>query len=311
MPIKSNIFGVIALSLAIGTGPAAAFGTVAGASNPAQSTDHLSLPGGTPDDPIILAQAGGPDFYVVAGLSSGDTLNIRAGAGTGHRVVARAPNGVVLRNLGCKMHGGSRWCHVATRDGSHKGWVNATYLRESGGGSSNYPGAPAAPEVPEVAVRSSGEIEVRWRSGCTMLYTSNGKRIQAGSSCTKDQRQRSNAAVKAHRAEQGSGGDHSSSSAGGKMHMQGYGSVTLGGPLNGQVFTSNPSHGYAVILSATSDGFTCTGHLDKLPRRNQSESAPIHCTNGLHGSTILRNNGGGRYLLTFSAGGKGGLVNFR
>lgn len=76
--------------------------------------------------------AGGPDFWEVSGVPAGDTLNLRAGPSPQERVVGEIGNGSVLRNLGCRMTDGQRWCHVARPDGSgHQGWVAGRYLRES------------------------------------------------------------------------------------------------------------------------------------------------------------------------------------
>ena len=76
--------------------------------------------------------AGGPDFWQVTGVAGGDLLNLRRNASAKAATVLGVPNGTVLRNHGCKMHGGQRWCQVSMRDDpSHRGWVNGTYLRES------------------------------------------------------------------------------------------------------------------------------------------------------------------------------------
>jgi hypothetical protein len=76
--------------------------------------------------------AGGPDFWEVRGVPAGDTLNLRAGPAPDERVLGELANGSVLRNLGCRMAGGQRWCQVARPDDSGpKGWVVGRYLRES------------------------------------------------------------------------------------------------------------------------------------------------------------------------------------
>lgn len=77
---------------------------------------------------------GGPDFWSVTGLSSGDTLNLRAGPTTGAEILARLDVGTTLRNLGCRMAEGRRWCAVETTGGvAVKGWAAGTYLAEGGG----------------------------------------------------------------------------------------------------------------------------------------------------------------------------------
>ncbi|WP_347309948.1 SH3 domain-containing protein [Defluviimonas sp. SAOS-178_SWC] len=252
-------------------------------------------------DAFVIDVQSGPDFWQVTGVSANDTLNIRSGPGTLNRVIARAPNGAVLRNLGCQGSGNSRWCRVETRDGAIRGWVKGSFLREySGGGSS---GGSSSADVPELVTRSTGEIEVRWGSGCTMLYNSLGNRIQAGGSCTRAQRSRSDDAVTRHMREQ-SGSTAEGGGGGAPLKMSGLGRVTQGGLLSGRI-TSGNGRSYALILTAVQDGFTCTGSFDEAPGSRSSMSTIIHCTNGASGTAILHDQ-----VLTFSAGGKGGYVHF-
>ena len=76
--------------------------------------------------------SGGPDFWEVQGVPPGDSLHLRAGPSTHDRVVGEIGNGSILRNLGCRMSGEQRWCHVARpEDSTSKGWVAGRYLRES------------------------------------------------------------------------------------------------------------------------------------------------------------------------------------
>jgi hypothetical protein len=76
--------------------------------------------------------SGGPDFWEVRGVPAGDTLNLRAGPSPDEQVLGELANGSVLRNLGCRMSGGQRWCQVARPDDSGPGgWVAGRYLRES------------------------------------------------------------------------------------------------------------------------------------------------------------------------------------
>ncbi|MGB8146136.1 MAG: SH3 domain-containing protein [Chromatiaceae bacterium] len=76
--------------------------------------------------------AGGPDFWEVVGVPAGDTLNLRSGPSAHDRVVGEIGNGSVMRNLGCKMAGGQRWCRVGwPKDSGSQGWVAGRYLRES------------------------------------------------------------------------------------------------------------------------------------------------------------------------------------
>ena len=76
--------------------------------------------------------AGGPDFWEVIELAPGDALNLRSKPSAKASVVVGLLSGTVLRNHGCKMQGGRRWCQVSMRDDpSRRGWVAGRYLRES------------------------------------------------------------------------------------------------------------------------------------------------------------------------------------
>ncbi|TNC65375.1 SH3 domain-containing protein [Rubellimicrobium roseum] len=73
---------------------------------------------------------GGPDFWEVR--SSG-MLNLRSQPSTGAAVVFRAEPGLILRNLGCRMNEGRRWCQVVTMgDSGIEGWAAGDFLGESG-----------------------------------------------------------------------------------------------------------------------------------------------------------------------------------
>lgn len=72
---------------------------------------------------------GGPDFFRVA--TSGGTLNLRSDPSASARLVARLNNGQNVRNLGCRMQEGRRWCRVATlADPGYEGWAAGDYLVE-------------------------------------------------------------------------------------------------------------------------------------------------------------------------------------
>jgi hypothetical protein len=78
--------------------------------------------------------SGGPDYWEVTGVGAGDTLSVRKEASPRAAKTAQFPNGTVLRNLGCKIARGQRWCRVEQPSASSlHGWVNGRYLRESGG----------------------------------------------------------------------------------------------------------------------------------------------------------------------------------
>ncbi len=82
-----------------------------------------------PSGDFADGNAGGPDWWQVTGVAADDGLNIRSGPGTDHGVLASAPGGAALRNLGCQGSGTSRWCQVEDVDGT-QGWVAGRYLRE-------------------------------------------------------------------------------------------------------------------------------------------------------------------------------------
>lgn len=73
---------------------------------------------------------GGPDFWRVR---AGSGLNLRAAPSTGARLLVLLPNGLELRNFGCRMAEGRRWCQVETPDGILTGWVAGDFLVEGSG----------------------------------------------------------------------------------------------------------------------------------------------------------------------------------
>lgn len=74
---------------------------------------------------------GGPDWWQVTGLTAGDTLNVRSGPGTSNTVVGALANGDRVRNLGCRMNGGTKWCQIEVPgDQPFTGWAAGRYLRE-------------------------------------------------------------------------------------------------------------------------------------------------------------------------------------
>lgn len=86
--------------------------------------------------------AGGPDFFAVA-VSGGGSLNLRAGPSAGAAVVTRLGNGQNLRNLGCRMADGRRWCRVATlAEPGIEGWAAGDFLVEGSGTPTQLPAPP-------------------------------------------------------------------------------------------------------------------------------------------------------------------------
>jgi hypothetical protein len=79
------------------------------------------------------ALSGGPDVWQVSGVAAGDVLNIRRGPAAREPAVGIAVNGDRLRNTGCRIVLGQRWCKVERLAGpSATGWVAGRYLREAG-----------------------------------------------------------------------------------------------------------------------------------------------------------------------------------
>ncbi|QKV55478.1 SH3 domain-containing protein [Comamonas antarctica] len=72
---------------------------------------------------------GGPDLWKVAGLGRDDLLNVRTAAAADAGAIATVRNGDVLRNFGCTMTAGARWCQIETAQGQ-RGWVAGRYLQE-------------------------------------------------------------------------------------------------------------------------------------------------------------------------------------
>lgn len=245
----------------------------------------------------------GPDYWKVSGVASDDTLNIRSGPGTSHGVVARAPNGAVFRNLGCRGSGTSRWCHLETPDGRVTGWASGRFLVESG--APNQGSASGSNDVPELHLRNSGEMEVRYANGCTVLYNPAGRRVAAGGSCSQAQLSHAHDAVDGYMREQAGSGSHSGGSAT-NVSISGTGMISNDRSLvTGSIKGHQEGH-YVVVL--VGGGATCTGALGQAPGAVGSESTSIHCTNGAHGSAILNDSG---TLLTFSlTNGIAGFVKF-
>ena len=109
---------------------------------------------------------GGPDFYQVA-TSGGGGLNLRASPSSGAGVVTRLNNGQNVRNLGCRMAEGRRWCRVATlADPCFEGWAAGDFLVEG----SNDPSAGmnnSASSSAGASGDSTSTVTVRFPSGST------------------------------------------------------------------------------------------------------------------------------------------------
>jgi hypothetical protein len=86
---------------------------------------------------------GGPDYWEVTGVTS--ALNIRTAPSASATVAGQVRRREVLRNGGCRMAEGRRWCQVETLGRPRiVGWAAGEYLRESA-----YQGGGTATELPE------------------------------------------------------------------------------------------------------------------------------------------------------------------
>ncbi len=95
---------------------------------------------------------GGPDYWEVTGVGAGDALNMRRGPSTKEAIIISFANGSILRNKGCRMVDGGRWCKVERPDNQAvQGWVAGRYLRES-----SYSGAPVNSSTPDALVPGTG-----------------------------------------------------------------------------------------------------------------------------------------------------------
>ncbi|OWY09887.1 hypothetical protein B6V74_07710 [Thioclava sp. F42-5] len=91
------------------------------------------------------------------------TLNMRSAPSTGASIVTRLADGQNLRNLGCSMAEGRRWCQVATlADPGFEGWAAGEYLIEGTGTPTR---AEAAPSPKPKIVTGSGQEHARFASG--------------------------------------------------------------------------------------------------------------------------------------------------
>jgi hypothetical protein len=116
---------------------------------------------------------GGPDYWEVTGVTS--TLNIRTAPSTGAAVAGQVRRQEVLRNRGCRMAEGRRWCQVETLGRPRiSGWAAGDFLRESayaggGGTATQLPETPPSGNTAERAGRgdfdATGTIPCRRVAG--------------------------------------------------------------------------------------------------------------------------------------------------
>lgn len=97
---------------------------------------------------------GGPDYWKVTTSSVHGTLLLHAQPSAGGPVVTSVANGTILRNLGCRMMEGRRWCRVETLRGKTQAWAAGDFLREGA-----LPTQPAADaRVPGTAFHATGNL---------------------------------------------------------------------------------------------------------------------------------------------------------
>ncbi|NHB75520.1 SH3 domain-containing protein [Rhodobacter calidifons] len=126
--------------------------------------------------------AGGPDFWRVTGLAGNERLGVRLEPRSSSDVLATLRNGEIVRNLGCRMSGGARWCRIRSTVGMDvTGWVRGSYLRESaapGGGG----GGGSGPDFYVVRGLPAGDtLNVRTRpstQGDVIARLSEGARVR-------------------------------------------------------------------------------------------------------------------------------------
>lgn len=68
-------------------------------------------------------------LVAVYGLAKDDQLNVRASASPVAMVIARLPNGALVKNLGCTTVGGNLWCKIVSPENALvKGWTPGRYI---------------------------------------------------------------------------------------------------------------------------------------------------------------------------------------
>jgi hypothetical protein len=81
---------------------------------------------------------GGSDYWDVRTKRAGGKINLRVSPSSAAQVLGSVSGGTVLRNLGCRMAEGRRWCKVETLNAPRlSAWSAGEFLRES-----SYAGTP-------------------------------------------------------------------------------------------------------------------------------------------------------------------------
>lgn len=109
-------------------------------------------PGETVQGDYADGLQGGPDYWAVQ--TGGGPLNLRQEPSAGADIITGLLNGTPVRNLGCRMAEGRRWCRVATlSDPGFDGWAAGDFLIEGNG-------EGAAVQLPDAIPVASGDALV-------------------------------------------------------------------------------------------------------------------------------------------------------
>ncbi|GAA0310451.1 SH3 domain-containing protein [Rhodovulum strictum] len=101
---------------------------------------------------------GGPDFWAVQGLPAGSPLNVRRDPSAASPALATLREGEIVRNLGCRVADGARWCRIGSITGMDvTGWVAGRYLRESRGPAVVQPPIAGGPDFYVVSGLPAGD----------------------------------------------------------------------------------------------------------------------------------------------------------
>jgi hypothetical protein len=110
---------------------------------------------------------GGPDYWDIRTKNADAKVSIRVSPSAAAKVLGNLAGGTVVRNLGCRMAEGRRWCRVETlRAPRMSGWTAGEFLRES-----SYAGTAARGQdarVPGTEFHATGNIPCARHAGQPM-----------------------------------------------------------------------------------------------------------------------------------------------
>ena len=132
--------------------------------------------------PPIVDEGGGPDYLVVRGLLQTERLGVRQEPRSGSTVLATLKNGEIVRNLGCRLSGTSRWCRIRSLKGVDvTGWVAGRFMRDSAAppGQGSDDGGPDFYVVRGLAAGDTLNVRSRASTqGTVLAQLSQGARVQ-------------------------------------------------------------------------------------------------------------------------------------